>query len=190
MRKIGITGGIGSGKSYVCQILEARGIPVFYCDDEARKEIAENKEIHKALRMLVGDNVFDLHENLVRPVLASYICRGKEYAARVNSIVHPKVLLRLANWFERQRGEIAVVECALLFEAGFDKSVDVSVVVVSPIALRIERVMKRDSTTKEKVEQWMSLQRDEKSSISRANFVLYNDKDHSLPLQIEELIRL
>ena len=190
MRKIGITGGIGSGKSYVCRILEARGIPVFYCDDEARREIAENKEIHEALKRLVGDDVFDVHENLVKAVLASYICRGKDYADRVNSIIHPKVLKRLADWFERQHCEIAVVECALLFESGFDKSVDVSAVVVAPEDVRIERVVKRDSTTREKVEQWISLQRDDKSRIDRADFVVYNDKDHALAAQIEELTRL
>ena len=89
--RIGITGGIGSGKSYVCRQLEAVRHEVFYCDEEAKRIIRHDATVQQALRQLVGHEVYDAEGRLVKPVLAAYLCRGREYAAQVDAIVHPRV---------------------------------------------------------------------------------------------------
>lgn len=103
--RIGITGGIGSGKSYVCRQLEAVGHEVFYCDAEAKRIIRHDATVQQALRQLVGREVYDAEGHLVKPVLAAYLCRGREYAARVDAIVHPRVALAFAQraWLKAQR---------------------------------------------------------------------------------------
>lgn len=103
--RIGITGGIGSGKSYVCRQLEAVGHEVFYCDEEAKRIIRHDATVQQALRQLVGHEVYDAEGRLVKPVLAAYLCRGREYAAQVDAIVHPRVALAFAQraWLKAHR---------------------------------------------------------------------------------------
>ena len=102
---LGITGGIGSGKSLVCALLEERGIPVFYTDDEAKAEMRENAGIHRDLIDLLGPGAISSDGQPVKAVLADYICRGPEYAGNINKIVHPRVRERMHRWIEEKGGE-------------------------------------------------------------------------------------
>ncbi|MEG2157128.1 MAG: dephospho-CoA kinase [Bacteroidaceae bacterium] len=187
MRKYGITGGIGSGKSYVCKLLQDRGIPVFNCDEEARSEMLVNAEIHQELETLIGVKVITPQGALAKNVIAAYICSDKRHADKVNQIVHPRVRQRLARWIKEQKNEIVVVECALLFESNLNADVDRTILVLSPLEMRIERVMKRDHTTRQKVEDWMSLQNSETENRKRADYLLFNDEEHSLCQQLDNL---
>ena len=125
--RIAITGGIGCGKSYVCHQLETAGYPVFYCDDEAKRIIRTDVEVRKALTELIGQEVYDPDGNLIKSVLASYLCAGKENATRIDGIVHPKVAKAFTDWSTLHTDcPVVFMECALLFEAGFDKLTDIT----------------------------------------------------------------
>ena len=176
--KIGITGGIGSGKSFVCRRLAALGFSVFDCDVEAKRIIRGDSQVKTALRSLVGDNVYDADGRLQKAVLAAFLCRGGESTASVNRIVHPRVALRFKEWVGEHADEGRVfMECALLFESGFDRLVDVSALVYAPLEQRIRRVMQRDKIDRETALHWISLQMDEEEKCRRADLLIDNGSD-------------
>ena len=187
--KIAITGGIGSGKSFICRSIEAAGYPIFYCDDEAKRIIRHDARVQKALCELVGDGVYDTEGKLVKSVLANFLCRGKAYAAQVDTIVHPRVGEAFLAWAEAQSTSRVFMECALLFESGFDRYVDCTIHVAAPQEVRIQRVMARDQVTREKVLEWMALQLPEEEKARRADFVILNDGKQDLPSQISQFIK-
>ncbi len=185
---IGITGGIGSGKSYVCHILEEYGIPVFYTDDEAKKEMLENKDIHKALARLTGKDVILPDGGLNKPLLAHYIAQGDSYAQEVNAIVHPAVRERMRKWLKAQQQPIVAVECALLFEAGYQADLDYVIAVTAPEDIKIERVMQRDGHTRQHILKMMALQLPDEEKAAKADAVIVNDNTHPLRPQIEAIL--
>lgn len=204
--RIGITGGIGSGKSFVCRRIAAAGHRVFYCDDEAKRIIRTHPAVMDELRALVGSEVYDSEGRLVKSVLAAYLCRGREYAHRVDAIVHPRVAeafdrlcaslappsgvcaalpppagaapqpLTVGQLCALPAGAVVFMECALLFEAGFDRLVHASVLVhVSP-ETQIRRLMARDEISREKAQEWMALQLTEDERLHRADYVIDNEE--------------
>lgn len=183
-----ITGGIGSGKSYVCRRLEAAGHPVFYCDAEAKRIIRTDTAVKQALRALVGNAVYDSGGQLVKAVLAAYICADRAQAARVDAIVHPRVADAFAAWAGAQTATRVFMECALLFESGFERLVDDVAVVVVPEALRLQRVMARDRVSAEKARAWMKLQLPETEKIARADYCLRNDSEPHLDEDLAKLL--
>ena len=188
--RIAITGGIGSGKSYVCSRLETAGYPVFYCDDEAKRIIRTSPVVREALTSLIGPDVYDRDGHLVKPVLAAYICGSPLQADKVNAIVHPRVADAFREWTMRQSAPIVFMECALLYESGFDALVDVTALVVVPEDVRLRRVIERDHVTAEKARAWMSLQLPEPEKAARAGFLLHNDGSGRLDEDIAALLRL
>ena len=138
----GITGGIGSGKSYVCRRLAERGFPVFYCDDEAKRLIRTDPELRLRLTEIVGAALYDDAGRLNKAVMAAYLCGGAEQAARVDAEVHPRVAREFLRWAGEQRAPVVVMECALLFEARFDRLVDRRILVAAPRDVRLRRVMR------------------------------------------------
>ncbi len=185
--RIGITGGIGSGKSYVCHWLEEMGLPVFYCDDEAKRIIRTHPVVRQELTALVGSAVYDADGQLVKPVLAAYLCTSPEHAARVDAIVHPVVAEEFCTWADSQTARTVIMECALLFESGFDRLVHHTVHVSAPLELREKRVMARDGVTLEKVQAWMSLQMPEEEKARRADSVLHNDGSGCLDEELAQI---
>ncbi len=185
---VGVTGGIGSGKSYVCRLLEERGFPVFYCDDEAKKIIRTSLAVRERLKKLVGEGVYDADGSLVKPVLAAYLCSSPANAAQVDAIVHPEVAKAFKVWASRQTASTVVMECALLFESGFDKLTHLTVHVSAPHALRLQRVIQRDHVSAEKAQAWMALQMPEEEKVQRADVSVCNDGTHSLQSSLEDLI--
>ncbi len=184
----GITGGIGSGKSYVCRLLEQSGYPVFYCDDEAKRIIRTSPKVRSELTAVVGEGLYAADGSLVKPRLAAYLCQGPDYAARIDAIVHPRVRTAFLEWLARRNEPKVFMECALLFESGFDSLVDKSVLVSAPTELRIARLMERDGVSREKATEWLNLQMPEEEKARRAHLIIYNDYTPALEREVERML--
>ncbi len=189
MVKIGITGGIGSGKSYVSRLLtEHYGIPVYNTDSEAKRLMLSDEGIRRRLTALLGKEVYKSDGTLNKPLLANYLFADSCHAGQINAIVHPQVKADFLKWADRQTGcEIVALESAILFESGFDNIVDKVVMVYAPVELRIRRVMLRDSTTEEKIRQRIVAQMDDKAKQDRSDFIIFNDGSRPLNLQLDDL---
>lgn len=185
---VAITGGIGSGKSYVSAMLEERGIPVYNADTESKRLTLSNAEIRNKLIALLGEEIYANGE-LNKPMLASYLFASTENAVRINGIIHPVVKEDFKRWLTNHtEKEITAFESAILYEAGFEDSVDAVLVVFAPHELRLERAMKRDKATREQIEARMDAQMDEEEKCRRADFVVYNDGTLPLDEQLTSFI--
>lgn len=187
-RSYGITGGIGSGKSFICSILESHGFPVFYCDPIAKAIIRNDLEVRRELAALVGQDVYT-DNGLNKPVLAAYLCKGPAYAKQVDEIVHPRVAQAFLKWKESANAPVVFMECALLFESGFDLLVDRTIQVTVPEHVRIRRVMQRDCISEEKAKAWMNLQMPEEEKVQRANYQIINDGEAPILPQLESILK-
>lgn len=182
---IGITGGIGSGKSYVAKMLAERfGIPVYDCDREAKRLMAESEEIRSQLVGLVGPEVYGA-SGLNRQHLADYLFADPEHARNVNAIVHPTVLKDFSAWAEKQTKPVVALESAILYESGFYKHVDYILFVDAPEDVRLRRAMQRDTATEAQVVARMKMQQTEQSR-KLADFIVDNSTDSDL-LLLEQL---
>lgn len=188
MISIAITGGIGSGKSYVSALLEARGIPVYNADNESKRLTATDEEIRAGLVALLGEEVYR-EGSLNKPLLASYLFAGPDNARRVNAVIHPRVKADFRRWLEEHQDcEVVGLESAILFEAGFEDTVDAVVMVYAPEPLRLERAMRRDGATENQIRRRMSAQMDDEEKRRRSHYVLLNDGSDSLDEQLANLI--
>ena len=188
MISIAITGGIGSGKSYISNILQEYGIPIYNTDDEAKRLMVSDEGIRRDLIALLGEEVY-VEGTLNKSLLASYLFADAENAARINGIVHPRVKLDFCRWLEQHTDkEIVGMECAILFEAGFDDAVDSVVMVYAPEALRVERAMKRDHATEAQIRSRIAAQLDDEEKRKRADYVIYTDGSIPLDSQLSTLI--
>ncbi len=186
---LGITGGIGSGKSYVCKMLEQRGIPVFYTDDEAKAEMLSNTDIHHALCKLIGPQALDSCRRPVKAVLSQYICHSTSNAQKVNNIVHPRVKERAMRWLSSLGScPLAAIECALLFEAGIDTLCHKTINVSAPLQTRINRICKRDNITPPKAMEWIDLQMPQEEKERLSDYVICNDGESKLEPQVDHII--
>lgn len=185
---IAITGGIGSGKSYVSALLEKAGIPVYNADNESKRLTTENAEIRSGLVNLLGEEVY-VEGVLNKPMLASYLFANAENAARVNAIIHPCVKKDFKQWMEMHaESELVALESAILYESGFDDVVDTVVVVYAPKELRLKRAMLRDAASREQIEARMNAQMDDEEKCRKADFVVYNDGTFPLEEQLTSII--
>ena len=188
MISFAITGGIGSGKSYVSDLLEQRGIPIYNADKEAKHLMLSDEVIRQGLISLLGNDVYQ-NDELNKPLLAQYLFSDASHAQKINSIVHPRVKADFYRWKEEQQGtEIVGMECAILFEAGFADAVDKVVMVYAPLAIRLERAMKRDSATREQILARISAQMDDEEKRQKSDLVVYNDGTTPLDIQLEDLL--
>ena len=189
MIKFAITGGIGSGKSYVSSLLEERGIPIYNADFESKRLTVQDEGIRKELVALLGEDIYQ-GATLNKPLLASYLFANSDNAVKVNSIIHPRVKDDFRCWVESQKDVPLVgLESAILYESGFDDVVDQVVMVYAPEAVRLQRAMKRDNATEEQVRARMSAQMDDEEKRSKADFVLMNDGIMPLDVQLDDLVR-
>lgn len=184
MKKVGITGGIGSGKSIVCSIFEKIGIPVFVADTCAKNIMQYHPEIRKLLIDRFGNNVF-LNKELNRPYLAQIIFNNFEAISFVNSIIHPVVEKEFEKWcLQYNYLPYVIEEAALLFENGMYKKLDVLITVFAPEALRIQRVLNRDLITSEQVLERIKNQMPDNEKIKLADFVIHNNEQQSVIEQV------
>jgi dephospho-CoA kinase len=172
--KTGITGGIGSGKSYVCKLLAQRGIEVYDCDAAAKRLIRTSLHLRQQLKALIG--------SLDKAAISRFLLASEENQQAVNAIVHPAVFQ------DFEESGMQWMESAILFESGADKLVDRVVVVTAPEEIRIQRVMQRDSITREKALQWIARQWPQEQVKARADFEIINDGHTDLNSQIERLL--
>jgi dephospho-CoA kinase len=181
--RIAITGGIGSGKSHVCQLLAKRGIKVYDCDAAAKRLMRDDLQLRRGLLRLVGDDVYSGNV-LQKAVLARYLLTSDNNKQAVNNIVHPAV----ARDF--MRSGYTWLESAILFESGFNNRVplDFVVCVSAPIDVRVERIMRRDNITREKTIEWINRQMAQKDIVEKSDFVIENDGRKNLDEQIDELL--
>ncbi len=174
MLKVGITGGIGSGKSTVCRIFSVLGIPVFSSDDEGKRLLAEDPEVRNALIAAFGSGIF-VHDALDRKALGALVFNDRDALDRLNAIVHPAVRAAFSAWAEKQQAPYVINEAAILVETGAYKQLDHLLVVDAPEAERIARVMRRDGTREEQVRARMSNQTDDAARAAVADSIIVND---------------
>lgn len=188
MIKIAITGGIGSGKSYVSHLLEDMNVPVYNADNEAKRLTVSDEGIRTALIALLGEEVYK-NGVLNKPLLASYLFSDPVHIKRINSIIHPRVREDFAEWAKQWKDcEVVGMESAILYEAGFENTVDVVLMVYAPVDLRVERAMYRDGASEEQVRARIAAQMDDEEKRRRADFTVVNDGNRPLVPQLTEII--
>lgn len=182
---VALTGGIGSGKSYVCRLLAERGVSVYDCDAHAKELMRTSLQLQQQLSALVGDGVF-CDGVLQKAVLAEYLLRSEEHVQAVNAVIHPAV----AHDFE-QSGQ-SWLESAILFDSGFDRRthIDKVVCVTAPEEERIRRVMVRDGISREKTLEWMARQLPQEEVLRRSDYEIINDGIRPLAQQVDCLLSL
>ena len=185
--KIGITGGIGSGKSVVAKLLAWMGIPVYQTDAEAKRLMLSDADIRRELTAQVGSNAYN-EKGLNKALLASYVFGNPEHTRQVNAIVHPKVRHDFRKWAGDSGRMMVAMESAILLEAGFRNEVDKVVMVYAPQEVRIARAIRRDSATREQIEKRIRSQMSDESKREAADFVIVNDGETPLIPQVLSLI--
>jgi dephospho-CoA kinase len=184
---IGITGGIGSGKSTVCKIFKLLGVPVFEADLVAKTLINSNSEIRKGLIQLFGKNIYDSDNKVKRKILASLVFNDYLLMEKVNQLVHPAVRTEFLNWMKLQKSVYIIHEAAILFESGFYKMMDYTVLVSAPEEMRMERVLKRDNIQPEMVRSRIAKQWTDEEKRKLTSIELVNDNKYLIIPQILEI---
>ncbi len=187
MTIVGITGGIGCGKSMVSRIINLMGFSVYDSDINAKKLTDENVEIRCKLTELFGAEVYK-NNRLNRAFLAQQIFSNAQMRQTVNAIIHPAVLNDFMQWSRTQTSPIVFIESAILFESGFDKYVDKIVFVTSPMDLRVARIQQRDHANRADIQRRMAAQSSNSESEKKSHFIVKNDEQHSLIKQIQQII--
>ena len=183
--KIAITGGIGSGKSYVCRILEKQGIKVYDCDAEAKRLMRYDADLQESLKQLVGEEVYSAEGILQKPVLAQFLLASEANKQAVNDVVHPAV----ARDFEQS--DYQWLESAILFDSGFDRRThfDFVVCVTAPVPVRLKRIMLRDHISEQKAQEWIDAVMPQEELAARSDFEIVNDGVRDVEEQVQQLLR-
>lgn len=189
MIKLGITGGIGSGKSVLASILQLHGIPVYLADVESKKLTVTSPVIKKKLITLLGKNIYT-DEGLNKKLLASLIFNNPNYLREVNAIIHPEVNLHFQKWTKNQSTHLCAIESAILFESGFNNYVDKVVMVYAPVELRIERALLRDKAPRDEIIRRIHNQLSDEIKKERADYIIYNNDKQALLPQTERLLSI
>ena len=189
MYKVGITGGIGSGKSTVCQLLEQYGAKVYDSDVRAKQLMNSDPQIRERLTQAFGETCYNA-EGLDRKYLASRVFGDEEQLQRLNSIVHPAVKADFRSWAESQDAPYVILESAILFQAGFEDVVDTTLAVMAPVEERIRRAMERDGAEREAVESRINHQMSDEELSSRADRCIVNLIMDYLESDVEQLHKI
>jgi len=184
--RVGLTGGIGSGKSTVAQIFEVLGIPVYYADIAAKKIMNEDEGLRSAITKNFGEQAYT-NDILDRKYISSIVFSDPAKLQQLNSLVHPATKKDGETWMQKQTSPYAIHEAALIFEAKVSDRLDHVIGVSSPIELRIKRAIERDKVSREEVLKRMDQQLDEELKMSKCDFVLINDEQQLLIPQVLEL---
>lgn len=181
MVKVAVTGGIGSGKSYVCRLIERRGIHVYDCDSAAKRIMASSDEIKVALCRVVGDDVLS-EGRIDKAVLASYLLKSEKNAQQINRIVHPAVAEDFIS------SGYSWMECAILFSSGFDKLVDKVVCVTAPLEVRVDRIIRRDNISRDNALEWIGRQMPQEKVKTLSDYEIVNDGVLDVDIQIDKIL--
>ncbi len=183
MLKIGLTGGIGSGKSIVARIFETLGIPVYYADDAAKRLMNEDEEIKNTITRHFGEESY-INGILNRPHISSVVFNDKEKLDLLNAITHPATIRDAEAWMQRQNSPYAIKEAALIFESGSAENLDYVIGVFAPPNIRIKRVMERDGISPDEVRKRMARQLDEEIKMKLCDFVITNNEEQLVIPQV------
>jgi dephospho-CoA kinase len=186
MIKVGITGGIGSGKTIVCEIFAKLGVPVFYADIEA-KALLDVTGVKEQIIALCGKQILTPENNIDRKKMAAAIFNNQTLLGKVNQLIHPLVRDNFQIWAEKQKSNFVIKEAALIFETSANKLLDYTVMVNTPLELRIKRVMERDQVSREQVLSRIKNQMPDEEKIKLADFIIENNEKQ---LVIPQVIKL
>ncbi|WP_025664005.1 dephospho-CoA kinase [Aquimarina megaterium] len=186
MKVVGLTGGIGSGKSTVAKMFEQLGVAVYIADIEAKRLMNEDALVKKQIIDLLGNDSY-INEELNRSYIANVVFNDSSKLLQLNAIVHPAVANHFDCWKSKQKGNYVVKEAAILFENEGHKQCDYTILVSAPIETRIERVLKRDKTTREDILSRMNNQWEDARKIPLADFVIYNKNIEDTENQVHKV---
>jgi len=191
--KLGVTGGIGSGKTTVCKVFAVLGIPVFSADTEAKRIQENDRDLQLKINSFAGRDLFP-GGKLDRSELARLIFSNKDLLEKVNSVVHPVVFRSFSEWAKNQSSPYSIMEAAILFESGAFKLMDRILTVVTPMEERIERLVRSNKLSREQIIERIKNQIDDESRITRSDFVIFNsENDMIIPAILgihEEMVKL
>jgi dephospho-CoA kinase len=184
--RLGVTGGIGSGKTSVCRVFDVLRVPVFSADSDARETMEKDTDIIKNLNSIAGKNLY-VNGSLDRMELARIIFNDRTMLEKVNLLVHPTVFDHFRNWTLEQTASYVIMEAAILFESGASKYVDRVATVVAPVEQRIERVIQRNKLSREQVIERMKNQIDDETRIKLSDYVINNSENDMIITTILEI---
>ena len=187
MIRIGITGGMGAGKSVISEMMRCLGIPVYDADIASKKILNSNTKVKTQLIELLGEEIFS-NGQLNRPLMAQLIFNNNELLLKTNAIIHPAVFEDFIAWSETQNKEVVACETAILFESGMVSYFDSILMVSAPLEIRIERCIKRNKFTREQVLERIAKQMDESKKIELSDFVIDNDNRKALYPQLKNFL--
>jgi len=189
-RIIGLTGGIGSGKSTVASYIASKGIPVYIADEEAKK-LMDSKQISTKIQAIFSENVLTLEGKLDRKKIAAIVFNSPEKLSKLNAIVHPEVKKHFANWLKLHKNAPFIIkEVAILFETGGNLSCDKVILVTAPEEIRIQRAMKRDNVDRDSVLRRIQNQLPEEEKISKSDFVVHNIDLQNTFIEIDQILKI
>lgn len=174
MKVLGLTGGIGSGKTTVAGFFKELGVPVYIADDEAKKLMNSDPEVQKQIKKIFGEEAYK-NGSLDRKFLAAKVFKDRNLLEQLNSIVHPAVGKHFLKWQQRQDSEYVVYEAAILFEKGGYKKCDHNLLITAPLGVRVERLIQRDHATPEEIEARMNNQWPDSKKAALADFIIENN---------------
>ncbi len=177
--KLGVTGGIGSGKTSVCRVFSVLGIPVFFADPEANNVMNSDQNIMKEIKRIAGNDLYE-EGTLDRQKLASIIFNDQDLLKKVNSLVHPVVFNNFMHWTEAQTTPYVIMEAAILFESGASELVDRIATVIAPVEERIARVTQRNTLKREQVIERINNQMDDAERIKRSDYIIDNSENEMI----------
>ncbi len=186
MKIIGLTGGIGSGKTTIAKMFEDLGIPVYYADNEAKILMNNSKKIKKKLINLYGENAFQ--KNILnREYIANIVFNNRDKLMELNAIVHPEVENHFNKWLENNRAPYVIQENALIYENDRQRSFDDIITVTAPIDMRISRIKARDNTSEDRILERIGNQLDDDIKIKRSKYVIYNTDLQQSKIQVADI---
>lgn len=187
---IGLTGGIGSGKSIVAKYIASKGIPVYIADEEARK-IMTNKKVIAEIQTIFSESVLTNEDKLDRVKIANIVFNNPDKLKELNAVVHPKVKKHFLGWLKRHKNHPFVVkEVAILFETGGDKECDAVILVTAPEEIRLERTIARDNSTVDNVKKRMNNQLPDAEKVKKSTFVINNINFEDTYFQVDEILKM
>ena len=188
MIKVGITGGIGTGKTTVCKVFEQLGVSVYYADDESKKLLDSDRELKENIALYFGKEILFPTGIIDRKKLATLVFKDKVKLEKLNSFIHPRVYAHFLKWCDTHVKEKYILkEAAILFETALDKQLDKIITVTAPRELKISRVVKRDRVNAEDVLKRMNSQMSDEEKIKLSQFVIYNDEQQLVLPQVLQI---
>lgn len=186
MLKVAITGGIGSGKSLVCQVFKTLGIPIFNADAVSNQLVEHDAGVKASIITIFGKDAY-INNNYNRKYIAHIVFNQAEKLKALNELIHPKAIEAAKQWFEKQQTPYAIKEAAILFESKAEQDIDIIIGVTAPEQIRIERVMQRTGCSKNEVIKRMQQQMPQEEKMKKCNYIIHNDNVTALIPQVLQI---